>query len=941
MPYNFKEVENEFSQRFATMFRASEKGMKFYCLEMFPYPSGRLHMGHVRNYTIGDAIARFKRALGYRVLYPMGYDSFGLPAENAAIKHNIHPREWTERCIADMKQQQIAMGNSYDWNCELATHRPEYYKWNQYFFIKFFDNGLVYRKKAPANYCPSCKTVLANEQVIDGKCWRCKSDVEIKLLEQWFFKITKYADELLASLDKLDWPERIKEMQRNWIGKSEGTLVTFKLENNEALEIFTTRVDTIFGVSFIAIAPEHEKLLELCAEEKKDEVKKFIDKVIIKERFERSEKTKEGIFIGRYAINPLTNEKVPIYTASFVLPDYGTGIVMGVPAHDKRDYEFAKMHGLKIKHVIKPFIIKATLSNEILKKLDVKVHVYKEGNTAFLRFGIEEREKVLKLLEENKIIYTEISDRDVEKYMVKFDSAFEGYGILYNSNEFDSMNSYQAIEAITKKLEKIGLGKKAVEYKMRDWLISRQRYWGTPIPVVYCEKCGIVPVSFKDLPVRLPEKVKFGTGNPLETASEWINTTCPKCARQARRETDTMDTFVDSSWYFLRYVDNKNNAEPFNAGKIKEWLPVDFYIGGAEHATMHLIYARAFTKALRDLGFLDFDEPFLKLVNQGVVTLGGEAMSKSKGNIVDPFDVIPKYGADALRFFILFKAMPDKDLEWKTEEVESVKRFIDKIAELYDDFKEKKEKKQEEKKKDGKRDEYITARLNWLIKEYTKEISNLRFPYALIMLMDFVKALKKNYENISLDCLELCLSNLAILLNPITPYLSEYCWQMLDNKGYASLQEWPKANEALIKSEFLVEDDYISGIIADINEIKKITNKEPEKIVVIFADEWKFDVLGMIKECKKVNEAIAKIKESKYVNKIDEIIKILPKFVGKIETVLDADKEYKIVSQNKEEIEKEFKAKIELLHEKEAIEYIKYKEKARKAMPFKPVIILE
>ncbi|MEM2822362.1 MAG: class I tRNA ligase family protein, partial [Candidatus Pacearchaeota archaeon] len=512
MPYNFKEVEQEYSKIFVELFRTKfeeiKREKKFYCLEMFPYPSGRLHMGHVRNYTIGDAIARFKRMLGYDVIYPMGYDSFGLPAENAAIKQGIHPKLWTEKCIADMKAQQIAMGNSYDWSLELATHKPEYYRWNQYFFIKLMERGLAYRKKAPVNFCPKCNTVLANEQVIDGKCWRCKSEVETRALEQWFLKITKYADELLDGLEKLDWPERIKEMQRNWIGKSFGSLVKFKLESEskgekeEWLEVFTTRIDTIYGVKFIAIAPEHELVFEICSKEKLKEVKEFVDKIIIKEKYEKREKAKEGIFIGRYALNPITKERIPIFVANFVLPDYGTGIVMGVPAHDQRDYEFAKEKGLDIKYVIKPILLRLKKSEaEKFEKAKSQlsqigsVDSIEKDDFIYLRFGLAEKERVLALLKEKNIAHEFVedsADSAFDEINEAFNRAFVGYGTLFNSDRFDGLTSYEAIDAITSYLEKLGLGKKSVPYKMRDWLISRQRYLGTPIPVVYCARCGIV-----------------------------------------------------------------------------------------------------------------------------------------------------------------------------------------------------------------------------------------------------------------------------------------------------------------------------------------------------------------------------------------------------------------------------------------------------------------
>jgi len=875
MPYDFKKAEKEFREVFKKLFKAKKKGKKFYCLEMFPYPSGRLHMGHIRNYTIGDVVARFMRMNGYNVLYPMGYDSFGLPAENAAIQHNLKPKIWTEKNIQEMKEQQIDMGNSYEWSREIQTHKPEYYKWNQFFFIKFFENGLVYKKKAISNFCPKCNTVLANEQVHDGKCWRCKTKVEIKHLDQWFLRITKYADELLNDLSKLDWPERIKEMQRNWIGKSEGTLVKFELEEElkkalgiNYLEIFTTRVDTIFGVSFIAIAPEHPLTLEIAKiKGKEEEIKKFVEEIVIEDRFERTskEKIKKGIFLNAFAIHPFTKQKIPIYTASFVLPDYGTGIVMGVPAHDKRDFEFAKQHNLPILFVIK------------------------SENT---------------------------------------EEAYEGYGKLINSENFTGLDSVEAIEKITKELEKRNLGKKAKMYKIRDWLISRQRYWGTPIPIVYCKKCGIVAEKIENLPIVLPEEVTFGKGNPLETAEEWIKTKCPKCKGDARRETDTLDTFFDSSWYFLRFIDPKNKKQPFNKKIVEKWMPVDVYIGGAEHATMHLIYARFFVKALRDLGFLNIDEPFKKLVTQGIVTLGGEAMSKSKGNIVDPSEIIPYFGVDALRFFILFKAMPEKDLEWSNEGIEDIKKFLDKVLDVFEFFK-------NGKKFGNKKDKLILAKLNFLIEEYTRFIKNFEFPYALIKFMDFIKSLNRYKEEISKDAFKEIFNKISLLINPVCPYLSEAIWKELGNKGYSSLQKWPKPNKKFMKKEIVIEEDYLSDLIKDINQIKKITKKERlEKIQIIIADEWKRKAVRLIKDCKNVKEAIEKIKKSKYKDRLNELMKHLPYFIG-IDFVPTSKKEIEILQNNKDIIEREFRAKVEIFLEKDLKD-----EKAKKAMPLKPSLII-
>src|SRR3989344_2279784 len=618
----FKKIEKKWQEKWEKkkVFEVKEGKKKFYVLEMFPYPSSQgLHMGHAFNYTIGDIYARFKRMKDFNVLYPMGYDSFGLPAENAAIQAKIHPKKFTEKAIQNFIKQQKALGLSYDWNRIISTCEPEYYRWNQYFFLKFLEKGLVYRKKATVNFCRKCDTVLANEQVHNVRCWRHKDvDVETKQLEQWFIKTTKYADELLK-VDKLEWPERIKIMQKNWIGKSYGTEILFEI-NNEKWKIFTTRPDTIYGVTFMVISAQHEMLMELVSEKEKKNVEKFLKN--IKKNDEDLEK--EGVFTGSYAINPLTNEKIPVYASNFVLADYGSGMVMAVPAHDQRDFEFAKKYKIHIKIVIQP-----------------------EG-------------------------YTINTD--------KMSRAYTGEGKLVNSGKFSGINNRDAIEKITKYLQENKLGKKDIQYKLKDWLVSRQRYWGTPIPVVYCEECGVVPVPEKELPVRLPEKVKFGKGNPLETNKIFLEVKCYNCGGKAKRETDTMDTFFDSSWYFLRYCDSKNNKEPFEKKKIEYWMPVDQYIGCAEHACMHLIYARFFVKALRDLGFLKFDEPFKKLFNQGMLHGNdGSVMSKSIGNVVLPEEVSDKYGIDTARLFLLSLGSPDKDRTWSDSGIGGSFRFINSL----------------------------------------------------------------------------------------------------------------------------------------------------------------------------------------------------------------------------------------------------------------------
>jgi leucyl-tRNA synthetase len=578
---------------------------KFYSLVMFPYPSGDLHMGHMRNYAIGDVIARYYTMRGYNVLNPMGWDAFGQPAENAAIKHGVHPKEWTYRNISRMKEQLFKMGVVYDWDREVTACSPDYYKWTQWIFLKLYERGLAYRKKAPANWCPTCKTVLANEEVIDGKCWRCKSDVEKKELEQWFFKITEYAEDLLKDLDTLEnWPEKVKLMQKNWIGRSEGLEFYFEVkDSNEKIYVYTTRPDTIMGVTFVVLAPEHPLVEKITKSEYLDVVKSYVNKAKNRSELERTlEKDKTGVFTGSYAYHPLTKELLPIFIADYVLASYGTGAIMGVPAHDSRDYDFAIKFNLPIKVVI---------TNE-------------EGKEPEL--------------------------------------PYEGEGIMINSNEYNGLDSKKFWNLIVEKFEEMGIGKRKVQYRLRDWLISRQRYWGAPIPIIYCQECGTVPVPYEDLPVTLPDLNDFqptGTGeSPLAKVSEFVNTKCPNCGKPARRETDTLATFVDSSWYYFRYTDPHNDKEPFSREKAEYWLPVDQYTGGIEHAVLHLLYSRFITKVLYDAGYSPVREPFKRLFTQGMVYKDGQIMSKSVGNIVSVDYMVENYGADTARLFILFVAPP-------------------------------------------------------------------------------------------------------------------------------------------------------------------------------------------------------------------------------------------------------------------------------------------
>ncbi len=634
--FNFAEREKYWQQRWqqAGLDRAEDESEKenYYALEMFPYPSGRLHMGHVRVYSIGDVMARYKRMQGYNVLHPMGWDAFGLPAENAAREHgNIHPKKWTWDNIKAMKKQMRSLGLSYDWEREVTTASPDYYNWTQWFFLQMLKNDLAYRKEADVNWCPSCDTVLANEQVVDGACERCDSEVEKRQLEQWFLKITDYADQLLDDHKLLDkWPERVKMMQKNWIGRSEGTMIRFPVPaTGDEIEVFTTRPDTVFGATYMVLAPEHplvEEFMELSRRE--EELQDFIEQVSQQEEQERTspESEKIGIDTGVKALNPLSGEEIPIFIANYVLMGYGTGAIMAVPAHDQRDYDFAVKYDIQVRQVIEP-----------------------EGD----------------------------EDWDVKAR----DEAYEEYGVLINSDKYSGMDSAAAFDKIARDLEEGGLGQRETNFRLRDWLISRQRYWGAPIPVVYCEDCGIVPVPEEELPVELPEKVDLTHGgeSPLKKVEDFVRTDCPECGGQARRETDTMDTFVDSSWYFLRYTDADNEEQAVTREKADSWMPVDIYIGGVEHAILHLLYARFFTKVARDLGLTEADEPFDHYLAQGMVLKDGAKMSKSKGNVVDPLNTLEKYGADATRLFILFAAPPEKDLEWSDRGIEGLQRFVNRV----------------------------------------------------------------------------------------------------------------------------------------------------------------------------------------------------------------------------------------------------------------------
>ncbi|MGL5753538.1 MAG: leucine--tRNA ligase [Paraclostridium sp.] len=712
---------------------------KYYALEMFPYPSGNLHMGHVRNYSIGDVVARFKKMQGYNVLHPMGWDSFGLPAENAAIKHGVLPDKWTMKNIAEMREQLKTLGLSFDWDREIATSTPEYYKFTQQIFIKMLEHGLAYKKKSFVNWCPSCETVLANEQVVQGECERCDSVVVKKDLEQWYFKTTAFAEELLLDIDTLDgWPEKVKTMQKNWIGKSTGAEITFDIDGSDKkITVFTTRPDTVYGVSYMVLAPEHKLVKELVAgTEYEAQVDKFVAKMHTMTEIERtsSDVEKEGLFIGKHVINPVNGKKVQLWIANYVLADYGTGAVMAVPAHDERDAEFAAKYDLKV------------------------VEVINEDN------------------------------------------------VMVNSGEFDGMDASKAFDAIIEKIEEMGRGKKTVNYRLRDWLLSRQRYWGCPIPVVYCDDCGIVSEKQENLPVLLPTDVEFtGKGeSPLTTSKTFMNAVCPTCGKPARREADTMDTFVDSSWYFLRYIDPKNTEEPFGKDAVNNWMPVDQYIGGVEHAILHLLYARFFVKAFNSMGMLDFKEPFKNLLTQGMVLKDGTKMSKSKGNVVAPSEIIDEYGVDTARLFVLFAAPPERDLEWSDQGVEGCFRFLNRVYRLVDELKDiaKSEATLGELTKEDKAMRYT---INATLKKVTEDLNEkFGFNTAISALMELINEIYKYKElEIRNDAvIKEGIETIVTIIAPFAPHIGEELWTMIGKSGSIFDIVWPKYDEtALVKDE--------------------------------------------------------------------------------------------------------------------------------------------
>jgi leucyl-tRNA synthetase len=819
--YDPRRVETKWFERWqqnAALYAAEPDSTKkkYYVLEMLPYPSGALHMGHVRNYSIGDALARYMWMNGYNVLHPMGWDSFGLPAENAAIQNNTPPRQWTLGNIANMKAQMKRLGFAYDWSREVTTCLPEYYRWNQWFFLKLFELGLAYRKKSKVNWCPKCCTVLANEQVVNGCCWRHEDTlVEQRELEQWFVRTTKYADELLSGLDKLGgWPEKVRTMQRNWIGRSEGTLVHFKLDYAEnhtgfgpagsTITVFTTRVDTIFGATSVQLAPEHPIVRDLAATNA--DLRAKVDQLVAEQRKAKEEGDigeieKHGVPTGRYAINPFNGEKVPVWVANYILMDYGTGAIMSVPAHDERDCEFAKKYKLEIRLVILP------ISND--------------------------------------------SEETVAEPPLPFVSH---EGVLINSGRFNGLACDEAIRKMSVYAEEKGFGKATVTYRLKDWGISRQRYWGTPIPMLYCEKDGIVPVPEKDLPVILPENVDITLtgGSPLGGVPEFVNATCPKCGGPARRETDTMDTFVDSSWYFYRYTDAHNDRAPFDGKTAQYWFPIDQYIGGVEHAILHLIYSRFWTKFMRDLGMITNDEPADRLFTQGMVIKDGAKMSKSLGNVVSPDEMVARYGADAARLYSLFAAPPDRDLDWQDSGIEGIQRFLGRVYRFVVRNRTSSGTPQVERFEATSPQpaaRAIQRKLHQTIKRVSDDFQGRwHFNTCISAIMELVNvlygaedAIAKN--EVPASFLADVQRNLVLLLAPFAPYLAHELWEMLGEKGNLLKAPWPKYDAALAKEEEI--------------EIPVQINGRLRSRVVVSADATEETVVERALSDEKVQAAIA------------------------------------------------------------------------------------
>lgn len=781
--YSFQKIEKKWQEiwerKEAFISCEEPQKAKFYCLEMYPYPSGRIHMGHVRNYSIGDVISRYLVMKGFNVLHPIGWDAFGMPAENAAIEEGIHPQKWTFDNISHMQGQLKRLGFNYDWSREVNTCLPEYYKWNQWIFLKLLEKGLAYRKKSWVNWCPKCQTVLANEQAAGQSCWRCNSAVTHKEMEQWFLKITAYAEELLSGHEMMEkWPEHVLVMQKNWIGKSIGGHIVFPvIGSSHSIEVFTTRVDTIYGATFLALSPEHPLSQELISDlEEKDKLKEWIQRNIMEQRLriDLTDEEKEGIDTGKKALNPYTDEEIPIWIANYVLMDYGTGAIMAVPGHDQRDFNFAKKYSLPIREVIVP-----------------------QGESA----------------------------------KVELEEAFEGYGVVVNSGLFSGMRSQEASEEMVGYARERGFGHKSTLFRLRDWGISRQRYWGTPIPVVYCEKCGVVGVPLEELPVLLPFEVELkGTeGSPLERAKDFAETSCPQCGGEAQRETDTMDTFFDSSWYYFRYCSPQEDKFPFNPQSVDYWLPVDLYIGGVEHAILHLIYARFFCKILRDFGLTKANEPFPHYLAQGMVTKDGAAMSKSKGNVVDPDVMLAEFGADALRLFILFAAPPEKEFAWNEKGIEGCFRFLNRIWSLFheqlDIFDEAISVNEEQTKEDVTKP--LKVKMHQTIKKVSEDIEKrYHLNTAISSIMEFFNLIRRETELLRKSkegkkLLREALEKLILLLSPFAPHICEEINERMGSRDLLVHAQWPSFDPNLAKEETVTIVVQINGRLRDRFEVER------------------------------------------------------------------------------------------------------------------------
>ena len=767
---------------------------KYYALSMFPYPSGKLHMGHVRNYTITDVIARFKKSQGYNVLHPMGWDSFGLPAENAAIQHGANPAKWTDENIAYMKMQLKKLGLSVDWDREVTTCKEDYYKWTQWLFLQLYKKGLAYKKQAAVNWCEHCATVLANEQVIDGKCWRCDNEVTKKNLWQWFLKITDYAEVLLQDLDKLTgWGDNVKTMQANWIGKSTGTILKFKVKEIENLEIpvYTTRPDTAYGITYLVVAPEYPDIEKLTTPEQKEEVEKYRENARKMSEIERlsTERVKTGVALGTHIINPLTGRECPVYTADYALVDYGTGAVMAVPAHDERDWDFAQKYNLPVIRVITG-----------------------EGD-------------------------------DPQKY-------YPQYGTLINSDECNGLTSEEAKKKVTQIAENRGFGYAKTQYRLRDWLISRQRYWGAPIPIIYCDKCGTVPVPDEDLPVKLPEDVDFSVQgkSPILTSKTFIDTKCPICGAPAKRETDTMDTFMCSSWYYMRYADARNDKKAFDKELVNKWLPVDQYVGGIEHAILHLLYSRFFTKALRDIGLLDFDEPFKNLLTQGMVLKDGSKMSKSKGNTVDPDEIFANYGADTARLFIISDSPPARDFDWSDAGVEGCYKFLCRVYRLYSKFQDIIDLNYQIPQNLDKESEKLLREVHISIKKITNDIENeFQFNTVTSRYRELTNAIYeyiRDESKIEKNVLSFALLSLLRLISPVAVFMSEAIYEGLGAKTSIHDEPWLKYDENLAKQSDITFILQVNGKIRDKIEIAVDTPEEELKKLALENEKIKQSLEG-------------------------------------------------------------------------------------------------